>query len=88
MRINDYEIEAVLEGQLLLTRHMDQPGVVAAISSLLAAHQINISRMQLGIVSGSKKAVAVWGITSLLNKELLDQIAELKAVTKIIQISL
>jgi len=88
VRINDYEIEAVLEGQLLLTRHMDQPGVVAAISSLLAAKKINISRMQLGIVSGSKKAVAVWGITSLLDKELLDQIAELKAVTKIIQISL
>ena len=52
IRINDYEIEAVLEGQLLVTRHNDQPGVIAAMSNLLAGERINISRMQLGIVSG------------------------------------
>lgn len=87
VRINDYEIEAVLDGHLLLTRHKDQPGVVAAVSSLLAQRNINISRMQLGIVNGSDKAVAVLGVSMHLDEELLDSIARIPAVTKVMQVS-
>ena len=86
--INDYEIEAVLEGHLLVTRHNDQPGVVAAISNLLAAEQINISRMQLGIVSGSDKAVAVIAVSTPLGDGLMDEFARIEAIDKVIQVSL
>ena len=88
VRINDYEIEAVLEGNLLLTRHRDQPGVVAGISSILAKNQINISRMQLGIVNGSDTAIAIMGISTPLSEELMKQIAALDAVDKVMQVSL
>jgi D-3-phosphoglycerate dehydrogenase len=88
IRINDYEIEAVLEGHLLVTRHNDQPGVIAAISNLLAGERINISRMQLGIVSGSNKAVAVIGVSTPLKEELMDELAEVDAITKVLQVSL
>ena len=88
IRINDYEIEAVLEGHLLVTRHNDQPGVIAAISSLLAGERINISRMQLGIVSGSNKAVAVIGVSTPLKDELMDQLARIEAINKVMQVSL
>ena len=88
IRINDYEVEAVLEGNLLVSRHNDQPGVIAAISSLLARERINISRMQLGIVSGSDKAVAVIGISNSLRDELMVELAEIDAVTKVMQVSL
>lgn len=88
VRVNDYEIEAVLDGHLLLTRHIDQPGVIAAISSALAAHHINISRMQLGIVAGSDKAVAVLGVSTPLAPELLQQLATVPAVSKVMQVSL
>jgi D-3-phosphoglycerate dehydrogenase len=88
VRINDYEIEAVLDGHLLLTRHLDQPGVIAAISSLLAERSINISRMQLGIVSGSDKAVAVIGVSTALDADLLRQLAAVPAISKVMQVSL
>ncbi len=88
IRINDYEIEAVLEGHLLVTRHNDQPGVIAAISNLLAGEKINISRMQLGIVSGSDKAVAVIGVSTPLNNELMKELAQIEAINKVIQVSL
>ena len=88
IRINDYEIEAVLEGQLLVTRHNDQPGVIAAMSNLLAGERINISRMQLGIVSGSNKAVAVIGISTALKDELMNKLADVDAINKVIQVSL
>jgi D-3-phosphoglycerate dehydrogenase len=88
IRINDYEIEAVLEGHLLLTRHRDQPGVIASISSLLADRHINISRMQLGIVNGGDKAVAVIGVSTTLDEALMAAIGGVEAVTKVAQVSL
>lgn len=88
IRVGGYEIEAVLEGNLLLTRHRDQPGMIAAISTLLAAEKINISRMQLGIVSGSDMAVAVIGISTPVQQGLLDAIARVPAVTRVTQVSL
>lgn len=87
-RINDYEIEAALEGNLLFTRHKDQPGVIAAISSLLADQQINISRMQLGIVPNSDKAVAALGICTPLDGESMQQLLAIPAISKALQISL
>lgn len=87
-RINDYEIEAALEGNLLLTRHQDQPGVIAAISQILAERKINISRMQLGIVPNSDKAVAVLGIESALEEDAMQALHDLDVITKTLQISL
>ena len=86
--INDYEIEAVLEGNLLVTRHNDQPGVIAAISNLLAGKRINISRMQLGIVSASDKAVAVIGVSTPPDDRLMAELARVEAIDKVIQVSL
>ncbi|MCY4282164.1 MAG: phosphoglycerate dehydrogenase [Gammaproteobacteria bacterium] len=86
--INDYEIEAVLEGQLLVTRHTDQPGVIAALSNLLAGAGINISRMQLGIVSDSDQAIAVLGVSTPLDDTLMDELARIEAIDKAIQVSL
>ena len=88
IRINDYEIEAVLEGHLFVTRHNDQPGVIAAISNLLARERINISRMQLGIVSGSNKAIAVIGVSTPLTDGLLEEVAGIDAINKVMQVSL
>lgn len=88
IRVGRYEIEAVLEGHLLLTRHRDQPGMIAAISTLLAAERINISRMQLGIVPGGDMAVAVIGISTPLQPPVLDAIARIPAVSKVTQVTL
>ncbi|MEJ2761481.1 MAG: phosphoglycerate dehydrogenase [Gammaproteobacteria bacterium] len=62
VRIGAYDIETVLDGHLIATRHVDQPGVIAAISTLLAEQNINIQHMQMGIAKGNNMAVAVLGI--------------------------
>ncbi len=88
VRVNDYEIEAALQGHLLFTRHHDQPGVIAAISSMLAEKQINIARMQLGIVPDSNKAVAVLEINTPLDNDSMQQLLEIPAISKALQITL
>lgn len=88
VRINDYEIEAFLEGNLLLTRHADQPGVVGALGCILGEQQVNIGRMQLGMVPGGDKAVAVLEISQPLSEALMERIAAIPAISKVAQISL
>ncbi len=88
VRINRYEIEAFLEGHLLFTRHVDKPGVMAAITGLLADNHVNIARMQLGIVAGSDKAVAVMEVSDTLSATIMEQLAKLPAITKVMQVSM
>ena len=88
VRINNFDIESMLEGHLLITRHKDEPGVVAAISSILAKQQINISSMQLGIVNGGNNAVAILEISVPLDKDAMQELSEIKAISKVMQVSL
>lgn len=88
VRINDYTIEAVLEGHMLITRHKDKPGVVAAISSILAARDINISSMQMGVVDGGNKAVAMLGISVPLDSGTMAELSKLEPISKVMQVSL
>lgn len=88
VRVNDYEIEAFLEGNLLLTRHFDRPGVVGALGAILGEQDVNISRMQLGIAPGTDKAIAVLEISRPLSDDIMRRIGEIPAITKVAQISL
>lgn len=46
-RIDGYEVEVTGELPLLLVFHLDRPGEVAAVTSVLAEEGVNIARMQV-----------------------------------------
>ncbi|GAB6138962.1 phosphoglycerate dehydrogenase [Halanaerobaculum tunisiense] len=48
VQVNDYEVDVVPQGTLLVTNHQDQPGVVGKVGTLLGSNQVNIGSMQLG----------------------------------------
>lgn len=85
VRVNDYEIEAALEGNLVVTRHADRPGVIGALGELLGREGINISRMQVGAAEGRDRAIAVLGVSRRLADAELDAIAAIPAVDKVLQ---
>ena len=86
VRVNDYEVETALEGQLLFTRHADKPGVIGALGEILGRASINISRMQVGVAKGSDRAIAVLGVSQALAQDTLDQLAGIAAVDKVLQV--
>ncbi|TAN50221.1 MAG: phosphoglycerate dehydrogenase [Methylococcaceae bacterium] len=88
VRINNYEIEAMLEGHILLFRHYDRPGVVGALGSILGRAGINISRMQLGDEPGTDRAVALLQLSRPLSADVMAEIEQIDAITKAGQISL
>ncbi len=50
VRINDFRLEAALEGHLVLIYNIDTPGTIGAIGSCLGQNNINISLMNVGQV--------------------------------------
>lgn len=86
--INHFEIEVVPEGALLITRHDDKPGVIAAISSILGAANINITRMQVSIADEHQLAMMVISVSNPLNEQVLKSVCEVPAVQTARQIAL
>ena len=88
VNVNQFEIEVVPEGTLLVTEHNDKPGVISAISSILGEANINISRMQVGVPDASDNAMAVISVSSSLPAEILEKVTDLSFVNNAILINL
>lgn len=50
VRINDFRLEAAMEGNSLLIYNIDTPGTIGAIGTCLGRHLVNISMMDVGQV--------------------------------------
>ena len=48
VRVNDFYLEAVPEGYILILQNKDVPGVIGMIGTILGNNGINIARMELG----------------------------------------
>ncbi len=87
VRVNDYEIEAVLDGHVVMTRHADRPGVIGAIGETLGRAGINITRMQVGAAEGKDRAIAVLGVSQTLADETLAGLAAIPAIDRVLQVN-
>lgn len=88
VNVNQFEIEVIPEGTMLVTEHNDKPGVISAISSILGESNINISRMQVGVPDSNDKAMAVISVSSPLSTEILEKVRDLSFVNCAIQVNL
>jgi len=86
VRIDDFDIEAVLEGDLLLTRHEDRSGVAADFCRVIADAGINITRLHLGPVGQEGRAMAVVGLENSLPSDALEKIRALPALEMVHQL--
>ena len=48
IRLDNYRLEAYLDGYLLLFSHDDVPGIIGGIGTMLGSHRINIAQMAVG----------------------------------------
>ncbi|MDQ2959794.1 MAG: phosphoglycerate dehydrogenase [Candidatus Dormibacteraeota bacterium] len=79
-RIDDFRVDMQPAGTFLVVQHEDRPGVISAISTLLANHDINIARIELGRDRPRGQAVMLMEIDDPIGDPLL---AELSTVAKL-----
>ena len=72
--VNGLEIDAAMGGTILVTRHQDQPGVVAFVGSVLADAGINISSLELSRRSARGEAMMFVTVDGDLDPSVVRQI--------------
>jgi D-3-phosphoglycerate dehydrogenase len=83
VELDEFMLDAIPEGPLLVTFHNDEPGVVGAVGTLLGKARINVSRLQLGAPdAGGGEAVGIWNLGAPLSADLLAQVRALPAVRR------
>jgi hypothetical protein len=63
-RVGAFDVDLALEGEVVLVRQTDQPGIIAAVSSEFAAASINISFMTVSRVAKGTEAIMAIGVDS------------------------
>ena len=81
-------VEAVLEGDLVVTRHEDRPGVLAAISAAFSGAGLNIARLHLGPVGDSGAAMAIIGLDGPADEKTLAAVAAIDVVSAVYSLAL
>jgi len=80
LRINNFYLEAIPEGNILLIRNQDVPGVIGGITSRLGVHKVNIGRMQVGQEKEHKQNVIFLTTDGAVSDALLEEIRGLDNV--------
>ncbi len=87
-RINDFRVDMEPSGIFLVVTHQDRPGVIAAVSSLLARNDINIAGIELGRERPRGRAVMLMQIDDPVGPELLEEIRTNAGLDRLRQVRL
>lgn len=85
VRVNQYYMDAIPKGYMLVITNEDRPGTVGSIGTLLGKAKINIAEMTLGRDREGAQAMTVINIDQAISPEILK---ELKSLPHIIDVKL
>ena len=71
--IGGYTMDMVPEGAVIISRHLDKPGVIGRGSTILGENQINIAGMQVGRFKAGEEAIMVLNVDSDVPNSVMEQ---------------
>lgn len=86
VRVDNFPMETVPEGDMLVLMNNDKPGVIGGIGTILGENGINIARMQFGREQAGGLAMSVVSVDSPVSPNVMDKIKKLPNVLSVKQI--
>jgi D-3-phosphoglycerate dehydrogenase / 2-oxoglutarate reductase len=83
VKIDNFRIEMVPQGHLALIHNMDEPGAIGSVGAVLGDHEVNISRMQVGMEEGGKNNIILIRTDTRIPEEVAAKIGDLPKVNSI-----
>ncbi|MDO4575374.1 MAG: phosphoglycerate dehydrogenase [Planctomycetia bacterium] len=86
VQVNDFRLEAYLDGNLCIFMHDDVPGVIGQIGNVFGRNNINISQLSVGRPScrTAGKALGVLGLDAVPDASAMADFQKVKGVTKVV----
>lgn len=88
VKVDDYSMDVVPEGHLLLVHHQDQPGAIGRVGSLLADNDVNIATMQVGRETIGGSAIMMLTIDRQLQAEEVAQVRSMEGFDQVTPVDL
>ncbi|MBI1345001.1 phosphoglycerate dehydrogenase [bacterium] len=85
VKLEQFQLDAYLDGLLLLYRHIDKPGVIGYVGSVCGKHSVNIAHMALGRIKSEPggASIAVLHLDNEPNPAALAEVAQNDAVQEV-----
>lgn len=83
VNLNGYPVNIEPSPFILLTPHIDKPGMIAKVATVLGRHEINVSALQVarhGHEAGGE-SMMVFNLDNPVNQEVLSEIGTLEGIT-------
>lgn len=84
--VDDYRLEAFLDGHLLVFTHTDVPGIIGRVGTVFGRHQVNIAQMAVG--RGSHQpgghAIGVLNLDSMPPQQSLEEVRQIEPIQTVI----
>ncbi|XP_076895482.1 D-3-phosphoglycerate dehydrogenase 1, chloroplastic-like [Bidens hawaiensis] len=87
-KVGDFGVDVSLEGNIILCRQVDQPGLIGAVGSILGEENVNVSFMSVGRTACRKQAIMTLGVDEKPSKEALKKIGDIPAVEEFVFLAL
>lgn len=86
-RIGNFDVDIAMEGEVILVRQTDQPGIIAGVSSELSSHNINISYMTVSVAKKGQEAIMAIGVDGKPDPNVLASVASVSGVKEVTSFS-
>ncbi|MFL5760200.1 MAG: phosphoglycerate dehydrogenase [Thermomicrobiales bacterium] len=88
VQVDRFSLERALAGEVLITHHRDQPGVVGRIGTVLGRHSVNIAGMQVGRHQQGGEAIMVLNVDDEIPDAALSEIRTIPGIKNAYKVSL
>jgi D-3-phosphoglycerate dehydrogenase len=90
MEVDGFTLNSPLAGDVLITHHRDQPGVIGSVGTLLARYDVNIAGMQVGrhLPRRGGEAIMVLNVDDAIPPEALDELKRVAGIETAFVVSL
>jgi len=82
-KIGTFDVDIALEGEIVLVRQTDQPGIIASVTSALATNNMNVSYMTVSRVGKGDQAIMAMGVDEQPTAQLMESIKKVKGVQEV-----
>ena len=88
VKINNFRLEMIPQGHLVLINNIDRPGAIGSIGILLGKHNVNIAQMHVGQEKDGEKNIILLRTDAPLTQDIIDDLNSLPLVNNAIYLEL
>lgn len=78
--IDGYAIDVIPQGKVIVSKHIDRPGIIGKVGVILGGNKINIAGMHVGREAQGKLAVMVMAVDDPVPSDVMKQLSEIEGL--------